>query len=108
MWLLKNMAWLLIMVAVVGFAILNVNGRASEIRFPGATYVDLPLTVVLFAAFALGMFLAFLLTLIHHLKGRAALGRLARENEGLKQELRALRNLPLEDLKFGDAKESEA
>jgi uncharacterized integral membrane protein len=108
MWILKNMAWLLIMVAVVGFAILNVNGRASEIRFPGATYVDLPLTVVLFAAFALGMFLAFLLTLIHHLKGRAALGRLARENESLKQELRALRNLPLQDLKFGDAKESEA
>jgi uncharacterized integral membrane protein len=108
MWILKNLAWLLIMVLVVGFAILNVNGRASEIRFPGATYVDLPLTVVLFAAFALGMFLAFLLTLIHHLKGRAALGRLARENESLKQELRALRNLPLEDLKFGDAKESEA
>jgi uncharacterized integral membrane protein len=108
MWLLKNMAWLLIMVAVVGFAILNVNGRATEIRFPGATYVDLPLTVVLFAAFALGMFLAFLLTLIHHLKGRAALGRLARENESLKQELRALRNLPLEDLRFGEPKESEA
>jgi len=108
MWILKNLAWLLIMVAVVGFAILNVNGRASEIRFPGATYVDLPLTVVLFAAFSLGMLLAFLLTLIHHLKGRAAMGRLSRENQSLKQELRALRNLPLEDLKLADPEESEA
>jgi uncharacterized integral membrane protein len=108
MWLLKNLAWLLIMVAVVGFAILNVNGRASEIRLPGATYVDLPLTVVLFAAFVLGMFLAFLLTLVHHLKGRAAMGRLARENQSLKEELRALRNLPLEDLKLGDPEKSEA
>jgi uncharacterized integral membrane protein len=108
MWILKNLAWLVIMVAVVGFAILNVNGRASEIRFPGATYTDLPLTIVLFAAFALGMFLAFLLTLVHQLKGRAAMGRLARENQSLKEELRALRNLPLEDLKLADHGASEA
>ena len=105
MWILKNLAWLVIMVAVVGFALLNMNGRASEIHFPGTTYTDLPLTVVLFAAFALGMFLAFLLTLVHHLKGRAAMGRLTRENLSLKEELRALRNLPLQDL---EAEASEA
>ncbi len=108
MWILKNLAWLLIMVAVVGFAILNVNGRVSEIHLPGAVYVDLPLTVVLFAAFVLGMFLAFLLTLVNHLKGRAAMGRLNRENESLKQELRTLRNLPLEDLKIAGREQSEA
>ncbi len=108
MWILKNMVWLLIMVAVVGFAILNVNGRASEIRLPGATYVDLPLTAVLFAAFVLGMFLAFLLTLVNILKGRAVMGRLTRENESLKQELRTLRNLPLEDLRLVDREGSEA
>ncbi len=108
MWILKNLAWLLIMVAVVGFAILNVNGRASEIRLPGATYVDLPLTVVLFTAFVLGMFLAFLLTLVHQLKGKAVMGRLTRENQNLKQELRVLRNLPLEDLKMADRGGGEA
>jgi len=108
MWILKNLAWLVIMALVVGFAILNVNGRASEIRFPGATYVDLPLTAVLFAAFVLGMFLAFLLALVHVLKGRAAHGRLTREIESLKQELRALRNLPLEDLKLEDGEQNEA
>jgi uncharacterized integral membrane protein len=108
MWILKNLAWLVIMVAVVGFAILNVNGRASEIHFPGATYTDLPLTVVLFAAFALGMFLAFLLTLIHHLKGRASMGRLTRENQSLKEELRALRNLPLHELEHTAHEASEA
>lgn len=107
MWVLKNLAWLLIMIAVVGFAILNVHGRVSEIRLPGASYLDLPLTIVLFAAFALGMFLAFLLTLVNFLKGRAAMGRLARENQSLKQELRSLRNLPLEDLRIGDREGSE-
>jgi len=108
MWILKNLAWLVIMVAVVGFAILNVNGRASEIHVPGATYTDLPLTAVLFAAFALGMFLAFLLTLVHHLKGRAAMGRLTRENQSLKEELRAIRNLPLHELQLQHSETSEA
>jgi len=108
MWILKNLAWLAIMVLVVGFAILNVNGRASEIRLPGVTYANLPLTFVLFAAFALGMFLAFLLTLVNLLKGKAAMGKLTRELESLKQELRALRNLPLEDLKTEDREQSEA
>ena len=108
MWILRNLIWLVIMIAVVGFAILNVNGRVPEIRVPGSVYVNLPLTVVLFAAFALGMFLAFLLTLVNYLKGRAAMGKLTREIQSLKQELRSLRNLPLEDLKIGDREESEA
>jgi uncharacterized membrane protein YciS (DUF1049 family) len=63
---------------------------------------------VLFAAFALGMFLAFVLTLVHHLKGRAAMGRLTRENQSLKEELRALRNLPLHDLELQRPEASEA
>jgi len=95
------------MIAIVGFAILNVNGRVTEIRLPGAAYVDLPLTVILFAAFVLGMFLAFVMTSVHYLKGRAAVGRLARENQSLKEELRALRNLPLEDMKRGEGKGGE-
>jgi len=98
MWILKNLAWLLVMVAVVGFAILNVNGRVNEIRLPGTVYTNLSLTIVLFLAFVLGVFFAFVMAAVHYLKGRAAMGRLARENQGLRDELRALRNLPLEDL----------
>jgi uncharacterized integral membrane protein len=101
MWILRNLLWLLIMIAVVGFAILNVNGRVTEIRLPGAVYADLPLTAVLFSTFVLGMFLSFVITLIHYFKGRAALHRLTRENQSLKEELRALRNLPIEDLTLG-------
>lgn len=102
MWILRNLLWLLIMIAVVGFAILNVNGRVTEIRLPGAVYTDLPLTVVLFSTFVIGMFLSFVMTLVHYLKGRAAMRKLARENQNLKEELRALRNLPIEDLALGE------
>lgn len=102
MWILRNLLWLLIMISVVGFSILNVNGRVTEIRLPGVLYVNLPLTVVLFSTFVLGMFLAFLMTLVQFLKSRAAMRKLSRENQNLKEELRALRNLPLEDLKLGE------
>jgi uncharacterized integral membrane protein len=108
MWIFKNLAWLVIMIAVVGFAILNVGGRVSEIRLPGVTYADLPLTVVLFAAFVFGMFLAFIMTMFHSLKERAVTGRLTRENRSLKQELQALRNLPLEDLNVGERRSGGA
>ena len=101
MWILRNLLWLLIMIAVVGFAILNVNGRVTEIRLPGSVYANLPLTAVLFSTFVIGMFLAFMMTLVQYLKGRAAMQRLARENQNLKEELRALRNLPIEDLTHG-------
>src|SRR5438128_684057 len=48
MWILKNLAWLLIMVAVVGFGYLNLNGLATEIRIPGAVYSNVPLPIALF------------------------------------------------------------
>ena len=107
MWILKNLLWLLLLIGIGGFAILNVNGRVTEIRLPGVVYTDLQLTVVLFGTFVVGMLLAFLMTSVHYLKGRAAMGKLARENESLKAELRALRNLPLEDLKLDQEGESE-
>jgi len=101
MWLVRNLAWLAIMIIVVGFSILNVNERVTAIRLPGAVYEQVSLNVVLFVAFVAGMLVAFVLTLVQQLKGRATQNRLNRENQNLKEELRALRNLPLEDLKIG-------
>lgn len=98
MWLLKNLIWLIIMVLVVGFAILNVNETVTAVNLPGRVYRMLPSNIALFAAFAIGMLTAFLLTLAHQLKTRAGVTRVQRENQDLKRELDGLRNLPLEDL----------
>src|SRR5437870_7724868 len=102
MWIRKKRAWLLIMGAVVGFGYLNMNGLATEIRIPGAVYSNVPLPIALFAAFALGLLLAFLLTLVNYLKGLATMGRLSRESQCKKQELRSLRSLRVEVLRIGD------
>lgn len=102
MWFLRNVVWLVIMVLVVGFAILNVHETVTAIILPGSVYRLVPANVVLFVTFVLGMVTAFLLTLFHQLKVRSTMNRLRRENQDLKRELSQLRNLPLEDLNLGE------
>jgi len=101
MWFLKNVFWLVIMILVVGFAILNMKETVSAINLPGRVYTTLPANVVLFISFILGMASAFVLVLVQVLRSRSAMGRMSRENDELKKELNQLRNLPLEDLKTG-------
>lgn len=105
MWFLKNIIWLVIMVLVVGFALLNVNETVTAVNLPGRVYRQLPSNVALFVAYVVGMITAFILTLLHHLKIRSAINRVKRENQNLKQELSQLRNLPLEDFKGGERSE---
>jgi len=102
MWFLRNVVWLVIMVLVVGFAILNVHETVTGIILPGSVYRLVPANVVLFAAFVLGMMTGFVLTLFHQLKVRSAMNRMSRENQDLKRELSQLRNLALEDLTLGE------
>ena len=104
MWFLRNIVWLMIMIVVVGFVILNLNESVTAVRLPGREYRLLSLNIVVFAAFVIGMATAFALTLIHHLKIRSALSRLSRENQDLKRELGQLRNLPIEDLTIGEGR----
>jgi len=98
MWFLRNLIWLVIMVLVVGFAILNVNETVSAIHLPGHLYHQVNANAALFIAFVIGMLTALCLTLFHHVRARNAMGRVNRENANLRRELDQLRNLALEDL----------
>ena len=48
MWFLRNVVWLVIMVLLVGFAILNVHETVTAIIFPGSAYRLVPANVALF------------------------------------------------------------
>jgi len=98
MWFLRNVLWLAIMVLVVGFAILNMRESVSAINLPGHVYRGVPLNVAVFAAFAAGMFLAFVLVLFQVLKARSDVAVVERQKEELERELKDLRNMPLEGL----------
>ncbi len=101
MWFLRNLVWLILMIALIGFMFLNAGERATAVHLPGVTYAQVPLFLVFFVAFVAGMLVAFVLTFVYYLKGQAATRRLAQQVRDLKQELSALRNLPLDDLHVG-------
>jgi uncharacterized integral membrane protein len=101
MWFLKNAGWLLIFALAGWFGYENRNETVTAVHLGGNHYLQAPLVLVVFVTFVVGMFCAFVLTLVHQLKVRAAMTRVTRENQDLKRELSDLRNLPLDDLKLG-------
>ena len=101
MWFLRNVLWLAVMILVVGFAVLNMRETVTAIHLPGQVYRTIPLNIAVFAAFAIGMFLAFLLVLFQVLKARSDVAAMARQKEELERELTELRNLPLDGLAIG-------
>ena len=105
MWFLKNIAWLITMVAVIAFFVANHTERITGVNLLWQRWSDVPAFLALFIAFVAGMLVAFILTLVQYLRGRAAAQRLAQEVKDLKEELAALRNLPLADLDLGQKDE---
>jgi uncharacterized integral membrane protein len=101
MWFLRNVLWLAVMILVVGFAILNMRESVTAINLPGHVYRSIPVNIAVFAAFAAGMFLAFLLVLFQVLKARSEVAAVERQKQELERELAELRNLPLEGLALG-------
>lgn len=106
MWFLKNSGWLLIFAVAGWFGYENRNETVSNLHLMGKHYTQAPLVLIVFATFIIGMFSAFVLTLFQHLRIRSAMSRVSRESQDLKRELSQLRNLPLDDLKFGGSGEA--
>ena len=98
MWFLKNIAWLITMVAVIAFFVANHTERITGVNLLWQRWSDVPAFLALFIAFVAGMLVAFILTFVQYLRGRAVAQRFAQEVKELKEELAALRNLPLADL----------
>jgi uncharacterized integral membrane protein len=91
---------LVLFIAVMGFAIMNLREHVTVQLYPGREGAfDVQMVVALFVAFVGGMFTWFMVSLVRDLKIRRETGRLRRQMRQMEQELTALRNLPLEDVK---------
>jgi uncharacterized integral membrane protein len=101
MWFLRNLAWLLILVLVGVFIYANYAERITAVNLLWHRWLNVPSFVGLFVAFVAGMLAAFVLTFVNFLKGQAASRRLNQQVKDLKEELSALRNLPIDDLGVG-------
>lgn len=97
MWLVRSILLFAGIVALLAFAISNVDQKVT-LQFFAHTYQDIHLNLVLLCAALFGAAVCFAVMVFREFSLRAALRRLRKENRRLDDELVALRNLPLTGL----------
>ncbi len=99
MWVVRMLLFLVLVVVVTGFAMLNSSESATVQLWPGAVvFYDVPLVLLLFEAFVLGAVVWFIVSVFHEVNMRTAIRRLKRENTDLHQEIGGLRSISLDGI----------
>lgn len=107
-WVVRMLLFLILVVAVTGFAMLNSSERASVVVWPSSlVFYDVPLVLLLFEAFVLGAVVWFIVSVFHEVGLRTVIRRLRRENTDLNQEIAGLRNISL-DVIEGESTDEES
>jgi len=96
MWVLKILLILLIIMLLIGFSIYN-SGEYVSVNLFGWQYAELPMIILAYWSFVIGMFISFLLGVSYYLLIQGKLREQRKENKRLMEEITALRNLPLEE-----------
>lgn len=106
---IRNFLFLAAVIAFLVFGFANLGERVTVTLFPnGQTWPDVPLIIALLVAYAFGMFTWFLYSVFQELRVKQDLRRARRDAERLRDELKALRNLPVRDMDdTGDVIEAE-
>ena len=108
MWIFRG---LLIIVCFAAFGLFALKNTAQQVvvNVPwGPIYEGIPLMFVVLVSFVVGMFVWFMFSMLHDLKLRSDLRRARKESDRLREELKTIRNLPVQDMaSAGDVLESE-
>lgn len=94
--ILRVILILLAFVVVLVLALLNSQNTATAVVF-NRTYYDVPVAFIMLYSFAFGALCVGIFTLVSEVQLRTRLYRERKEREGLMEELRQLRNAPLEN-----------
>jgi uncharacterized integral membrane protein len=101
MWIIKSALGVIVFLLLLGFSIQNLS-ETTNIYLADRVYGSVPVIVVMFAAFAVGVIFWFIVSLFQHFKYTNRISELKRKNKQLLEEIKALRNLPLEEVAPGD------
>lgn len=93
--ILRVILILIAFIVVLVLALLNAQSTATAVVF-NHTYYDVPVAFVMLYSFAFGALCVGVFTVVSEIQLRSRLLRAKREREALMEELRALRNAPLE------------
>lgn len=95
--LMRNVLLVVILIALVWFAVLNPSQRVEVDLWMLGKWVDVPLVIALFLAFAIGAVVGTSMLVFNVMDLHAKLRHQKRHGQHLEGELTSLRNLPLED-----------
>jgi uncharacterized integral membrane protein len=100
MWILKWIFWVIVLFIIIIFVTQNVNFLNQkfvlgflfwETRYP------LPIWVVMFLSFAIGVLIWLIGSIFKLLELKSEVRKVNKENTALKKELNELRNMPLDE-----------
>lgn len=96
MWVIRAVLGIVLFIVLVGFAVYNA-GELVSVQLLQTRYINVPLIVVVFWAFLIGLVIAFLFFVTVYFKQVAEIRQLKRQNGALSSEIVALRNRPIEE-----------
>jgi uncharacterized integral membrane protein len=97
MWIIKSALVLIIFLAFLGFSFQN-SYQVTTVNIAGKQYSSIPLIIVLYIAFSVGVIFWFIISIFQYLRYTGQISDLKRKNRQLLEEIKALRNLPLEEI----------
>ena len=101
MWIIKSALAVIIILAFLGFSFQN-SYQVATVNVAGSQYSGVPLIIVIYIAFSIGVIFWFIISIFQYLGQTGQIAELRRKNKQLLEEIKALRNLPLEEIGPGD------
>jgi uncharacterized integral membrane protein len=97
MWIIRTLFIVVVLILLLGFAVQNAYQRVS-INILNKQYANVPMILVLFVAFVVGILVWFIFTIFQYFRMQGDLYQERKRNKRLTEEIKALRNRPLQEI----------
>ncbi len=99
MWIIKSALAVLVILALLGFSFQN-NGsdQVTTINIGAKQFTSVPIIIVMYVAFSAGVIFWFIISVFQYFRWSNRIADLKRKNKQLLDEIKVLRNLPLEEI----------
>ena len=98
MWIIRYALAAAVLLAVMYFSLLNAQELTTVTLWGGLIYENVRLVMVIFTAFALGVLFWFFVSIFQYFKISSQMSEYRKKNKQLLEEIKALRNLPLDEV----------
>jgi len=97
MWIIRSAIILVIFLILLGFSFEN-NYQLTTVNIFGKQYDAVPLMIVIFVSFAAGVIFWFVVSVFQYFRISGQMQDYKRKNKQLLEEIKALRNLPFDEV----------